>query len=249
MNQLNAVITHLPAEEVDRDMRSLREVAPGSRFIACYTGSAAEFDGLEDAVLVEDGSLGGAAQSYQAYHSVLAALVEHSFDALYLFEYDHLILDPLFEEALIRLAERTRADFMGKNCVQRNGTNWSHYTRFRRDPELLEHLRAISTRDDPTVMFGTLGDGMWFTRAAIESYLSLQSHPPCYGELYVPTVLHHLGHRLVDIDGAGDLYRHVRWQPEFSGGEIEALRRSGAIFAHPVKDGGTRRTAAAASTP
>ena len=42
--------------------------------------------------------------------------------------------------------------------------------------------------------------------SALDSYLSLEAHPRSYGELYVPTVLHHLGHRLVDIDAFSDLY-------------------------------------------
>ena len=244
MNQLNAVITHLPAAEVEQDLRRLRELAPDSRFVACYTGPRSEFERLEDATFVEDG-LGGAPRSFQSYHPIFAALDGREFDALYLFEYDHLILDPGFEAALIELADRTGADFMGKNCVERNQTNWAHYTRFRRDPDLLDHLRRISTREDPTVMFGTLGSGMWLRRGALESYLSLETHPRCYGELYVPTVLHQLGHRIVDIDAVSDLYRAVRWEPEYSQEESEALTAAGAIFVHPVKSPAVRRAVGA----
>jgi hypothetical protein len=247
VKQLNAVITHLPADEAERDLRVLRELAPDSQFLCCYTGQRAEFERLEgDAILLEDDWLGGPPRTYQSYHGVFAALAERSFDALYLIEYDHLVLDPGFESSLIGLAQRTGADFMGKNCVPRNGTNWPHYTRFRRDRELFEHLRRISTRDDPTVLFGTLGTGMWLSRNALDSYLSLDAHPRCYGELYVPTVLHHLGHRLVDIDAVSDLYRYVRWQPDYDLAEIAALERDGAIFVHPVKSAAIRRAASAA---
>jgi hypothetical protein len=135
---------------------------------------------------------------------------------------------------------------MGKNCVPRNHTNWPHYARFRRNPDLLEHLRRISTRDDPTVLFGTLGSGMWLSRRALDSYLSLEAHPRCYGELYVPTVLHHLGHRLVDIDAVSDLYRNVRWEPEYDLAEVLALKRSGTTFIHPVKSAAVRRAASKA---
>jgi hypothetical protein len=245
VKQLNAVITHLPAAQAGQDMRALRALAPDSRFICCYTGPDSEFERLEgDAILLEDDWLAGSPRTYQSYHGVFAALAEHSFDALYLIEYDHLILDPGFEDALIDLAERNGADFMGKNCVPRNGTNWPHYTRFRRDPDLLEHLLRISTRDDPTVLFGTLGNGMWLSRDALDSYLSLEAHPRCYGELYVPTVLHHLGHRLVDIDAVSDLYAHVRWEPDYGLAELTALRDDGATFVHPVKSAAFRARAA-----
>ena len=245
MNQLNAVITHRPADEAKQDLRALRELAPGSRFVVCYTGPRSEFERLEDAILLDDGWLAGAPRSYQSYHGVFAALAEHSFEALYLIEYDHLVLDPGFEDALTDLAERTGAGFMGKNCVPRNGTNWPHYARFRRDPDLLEHLRRISTRDDPTVLFGTLGSGMWLSRDAFDSYLSLEAHPRSYGELYVPTVLHHLGNRLVDIDAFSDLYEHVRWEPEYHLAEVSALKRNGTPFIHPVKSAAARRAATA----
>lgn len=249
MNQLNAVITHLPAADVEQDLRRLRELAPDSRFVACYTGPRSEFERLEDATFVEDDGLGGAPRSFQSYHAIFAALAAREFDVLYLFEYDHLILDPGFEVALIELADRTEADLMGKNCVERNRTNWAHYTRFRRDPDLLDHLRRISTRQDPTVMFGTLGNGMWLRRAALESYLSLETHPRCYGELYVPTVLHQLGNRIVDIDAVSDLYRAVRWEPEYSREETEALAAAGAVFVHPVKSPAVRRTVGASVAP
>jgi hypothetical protein len=101
-------------------------------------------------------------------------------------------------------------------------------------------------RDDPQRLYGTLGTGMWMSRAALESYVALRFHPPCYGELYVPTLLHHLGHRVVDIDAASDLYRAVRWEPEAGIEEIEELTRSGAFFVHPVKDLAVRRAAQAA---
>ena len=57
MNQLNAVITHLPAAEAEQDLRALRELAPDSRFVACYTGPRAEFENLEDAILIGRGEL------------------------------------------------------------------------------------------------------------------------------------------------------------------------------------------------
>jgi hypothetical protein len=244
VRQLNAVITHLPADEVEEDLRALRELTPDSEFLCCYTGTRSEFERLGDGILLDDGGLAGAPRSYQSYHGVFAALAEHSFDAVYLVEYDHLVLDPGFEGALIELAERTGAEFMGKNCAPRNHTNWPHYARFRRDPDLLAHLRRISTRDDPTVLLGTLGSGMWLSRAAFDSYVSLDSHPRSYGELYVPTVIHHLGHRVVDIDAVSDLYRDVRWDPDYGLAEVSALR-SGTTFVHPVKSAAVRRAARA----
>jgi hypothetical protein len=243
MNQLNAVITHLPAEEAMEDLQLLRRIAPDSRFIACYNGTRSEFERLDDAVLIERDEFAGDPRTFQSYHAVLEALAGQDFDSVLLLEYDQLVLDPGFERAMIEIAERTGAGFMGKDCVRRERTNWPHYARFRRDRDLFDHLRSISVREDPTAIYGTLGTGMWLSRPALDSYLSLEGHPRCYGELYVPTVLHHLGHEVVSIDAESDLYRHVRWDPDFELDEIRALQRAGAAFVHPVKSAEVRGAA------
>jgi hypothetical protein len=250
---LNAVLTHRPAAEVREQLEMLRALSPKARFVVCFTGPASEFTQLDpaDAVLVEDPSLQAPPRTVQSYHRVFEALHDQwvkddpGVTALYLFEYDHLILRPDFEAALHELAERTRADFLGKHCVMRNGTNWAHYARYRHDERLLSHLRALSVRDDPRRIYGMLGNGMWLSRAALESYVAVAEHPTCYGELYVPTLLHHLGHRVVDIDTHSDLYRAVRWEPDAEPAEIDELVRQGAYFVHPVKDAAVRQAAQA----
>ncbi len=249
MSTLNVMLTHLPAGEVDAQLVALRAVAPGSRFAVCHAGDPAEFARVadRDKAFVDDPSLRGAPRSFQSYDRTLAVVHERwlrdepAIDAVYLFEFDHLILRAGFERALDELAQRTGAGLLGKGASVRNATNWHHYTRFRRDPALLSHLRELSTRDDPSRLFGMVACAMWLSRAAVESYVAVATHPRCYGELYVPTLLHHLGHRVVDVDAVSDLYRHVRWAPVYDAAQAEALRRAGATFLHPVKDATVRR--------
>ncbi len=57
-------------------------------------------------------------------------------------------------------------------------------------------------RKDLTRLYGCLGDGMWLSREALNAYVGVGEHPPCYNETYAPTLLHHLGFRVVDVDGA-----------------------------------------------
>lgn len=259
MSTLNVLLSHRPAGDVDAQLAALRAVAPASRFAVCHAGEEAEFERIGDPekAFVDDPSLRGAPRSFQSYHETLAVVndrwlrAEPGLDAVYLFEFDHLILRADFEPALGELAQRTGAGLLAKGTSVRNATNWHHYTRFRRDPALLSHLRELSTRDDPTRLYGIVACAMWLSRAAIESYVAVGAHPPCYGELYVPTVLHHLGHRVVDVDEVSDLYRHVRWAPAYDPDQAEALRREGATFLHPVKDASARRRllAASASVP
>jgi hypothetical protein len=255
VSTLNVLLTHLPAGAVDAQLRALRTMAPESRFAVCHGGDRREFERIGDgeAAYVDDPSLRGAPRSLQSYNETLRVVAERwlagepAIDSVYLFEFDHLILRADFEPALRELAARTGADLLGKGVSVRNHTNWPHYTRFRRDAALLAQLRRVSVRDDPGRMFGMLACAMWLSRAAVEAYVATGDHPPCYGELYVPTLLHHLGLEVVDVDALSDLYRAVRWTPEYDAAQAQALRAAGAAFVHPVKDAAARASLLAAA--
>jgi hypothetical protein len=248
VSTLNVLISHLSAAAVQEQLAALRALAPVSRFVLAFGGEAAEYAHIDerDKVLLDDPALRAAARSHQSYTVILTSVFERwlaaepKLDALYLFEFDHLILRPEFEERLRTLARATGAGFMGKNASPRHCTNWHHYTRFRRDAALLDHLARVTVRSERGAMYGTLGNGMWFTRAAVESYLGAGPHPRCYGELYVPTLLHHVGHQVVDIDAHSRLYDHVRYEPQYTAAEVETLAGAGAAFIHPVKDAAVR---------
>ncbi len=243
MTTLNVVLTHLPAATAQRGLCYLRDIAPSARFVVCHGGQREDFDALEyaDKVFVDDSTLRGPPITLQSYHAILGAVHwrfvrnDPDIDAIYVFEYDHVILNRDFESLLRQLAVETGADFMGKTCLDRTATNWPHYARFRRDDRLLSHLRVLSVRQDPTRLYGCLGDGFWMSRAPLEAYLKVEDHPPCYGELYLPTLLHHLGFKLIDIDSHSPLYRYVRWHPPFTLDDVLRLRGKNPTFVHPFK--------------
>lgn len=244
MNTLTAVITHLEVDRVRVGIDLLAVVAPDARFVVCYAGEPAQFErlDLDDKVFIEDPTLKSRGPHLQSMTAVFNATWSAYFaeddhwDALYVIEYDHLVLDGDFERHLTTLAEQTQADLLGKNCVDCTATNHEHYIRFRRDLRLLDHLRRLSVREDPTRLFSCLGNGIWLSRQALEAYVAVPHHPPCYLEVYVPTLLHHLGFRVVNIDAHSDLYRDVRWLPPFEVAEVMARLEDGAAFMHPVKD-------------
>jgi hypothetical protein len=255
MTTLTAVLTHLGAGAVDEQLALLSRIAPTERFVVCHGGRRADFEavGAADKAFVDDPTLRGAARSLQSYHVTFEAIWrtwvadDPSITAIYLIEYDHVVLRGDYAIALAAVARRTGAGLLGKEAFVRNATNWEHYGRFRRDPALRAHLRALSVRAQRHTMYGTLGDGMWLSRAALASYVAVAQHPPCYGELYVPTLLHHLGHEIVDLDAVSDLYAHVRWDPPYDAAEARALADAGATFIHPVKDDALRRELAGAA--
>jgi hypothetical protein len=241
VSQLNVLLTHQDAARVDANVRYLQAVAPEARFVVAHGGRAEDCAGVAHAekVFVDDETLRGPPRTHQSYHVTLGLVHDRfvrddpSVSAVYVLEWDHVVLRADFEQPLRAWADRTGADFMGKTCVERTGTNWHHYTRHRRDPALLAHLREHSVREDPTRLFGTLGNGFWLSRAALEAYVAVRDRPVVYGELYVPTLLHHLGFRVADLPG--ELYGAVRYEPEVSLAELLALKRAGGYFAHPFK--------------
>jgi hypothetical protein len=249
VNTVTAVLSHLRAPEVHDSLQLLQAVAPDARFVICYGGKIDEFEQIDfkHKLFINDPTLRGPERHLQSLTAIFELIwtayfeAEQSVDSLYIIEYDHLVLDPRFETRLRELASRTRADFMGKNCVDCTATNEAQYVRFRRDARLLGHLRSLSVRDDPTRLFRCLGDGMWISRHALEAYVGVGEHPPCYCEVYVPTLLHHLGFRVVDVDAHSDLYQDVRYMPRFDVEQAMARFADGAIFLHPVKDPGAVR--------
>jgi hypothetical protein len=240
---LTVVLTHVGAEHTDELMSLLQAVAPDARFVVAHGGTRRAFDQItwEEKLFVDDPTLRGPPQHLQSLTQVLETAWRAYFDSdaaldsLYLIEYDHLILDGGFEARLRTLAQATQADLLGKACIDATGTNLAHYVRFRRDDRLLAHLAAVSVREDRQRLFSCLGDGIWLSRRALAAYVDVGEHPPCYCEIYVPTLIHHLGLRVVDVDAHGDLYRDVRWTPEFSASEVLDRASAGAVFVHPVK--------------
>ncbi len=243
MNCLTAVITHLDAKAVDAHMSYLRAVCPASPFLVCHGGRRSEFERLswEPAIFIEDPGLrapfvdqsytGLLTQTFQLY-----VRADPSIDLVYFIEFDHMILRDDFEDHLIAAVQRSGADFIGKDCIERNNTNEWHYLRWRNDPAINQYFAQISRHHDPGRRFGCLGSGMLMTRRALEAFAALPEPPPCYLELFIPTAIYQLGLRVDNFDRLGDLYLTVRWRPEYNGQEAIRAKREGRHFLHPFKD-------------
>jgi hypothetical protein len=161
---------------------------------------------------------------------------DEAIELVYVIEYDHLILRGDFEQTLTDLAERTGAGLAAKWANPRNDSNWSHFLRVRDDAELASFVEGISRREDPGVRLGCLGTGMLFRRDAFSAFCTLDDPPARYCELFVPTVVHHLGFDVVDVDAVADLYAGIRWLPEFDLQGALAEKRTGRTFVHPFKE-------------
>jgi hypothetical protein len=242
MAMLTAILTHLDARLVEKQLAYVRELAPDARFVICHGGRRADFDALAepDALFIEDPSLRGP-HFDQSRNDTLRALYETrvrddaAIDLVYVVEYDHLILRADFEQTLEALAERTGAGLLAKWASPRNDSNWSHYLRARENAQLNAFVETISHRDDPGVRLGCLGTGLLFQRDAFSAFCTLDDLPSSYFELLIPTAVHHLGFDVVDVDAVDDLYTAVRWLPQFDVEGAIAEKRSGRTFVHPFK--------------
>jgi hypothetical protein len=239
---LTAIMTHLDPSLVERQLAYLRSLSPGSRFVICHGGARADFAALtgENALYIDDPSLRGPHFDKSINHVLDAVYKSYvrddpDVDLVYLIEYDHLILRGDFERKLAAMAEQSPAGLFAKHASARNDTNWSHYLKFRHSERLNRYITGISTRDDSDRRWGCLGTGMLVRREALAAFCALPDVPSYYVELFIPTVLYHLGFDIADVDALSDLYTTVRWLPEYSVDEAIAEKRAGRTFLHPFK--------------
>lgn len=243
MALLTAIITHLDASRVGRQLDYLHRLAPGARFVVCHGGDRRDYDELDPghALFLEEPSLRGPSD-HQSYTEVLRAVYERfvhdepDVDLVYFIEYDHLIVSADFEERLIDHASRCPAGLFAKYASRRNDTNWDHFVRHRRDAELNLFFERISRRDDPSARLGCLGSGMLFRREALAAIAAVADPPRAYLELFIPTLTYQLGFDVVDVDSMSDLYAAVRFRPEYGVEEVLVERRRGRAFVHPFKE-------------
>jgi hypothetical protein len=242
MTVLTAVLTHLDDELVCAQLDYLHTLAPESRFVICFGGPRVEFDRLtvEDALFIDEPSLRGG--PFERSNTGLLTTVyerrirdDPQVEFVYFIEFDHLILRPDYEQELVALADRTGAGLLGKFASPRNDTNWPHFLRYRDDERVNGFLASISRRDDVGLRLGCLGSGMLLRREALAAFCSVGDYPEVYVEMFVPTVVHHLGFDVVDVDRHSDLYAAVSWRPEYGVEEAVAAKHTGRAFVHPFK--------------
>jgi hypothetical protein len=75
---------------------------------------------------------------------------------------------------------------------------------------------------------------MLMRRDALAAFAAVD-HVHAYLELYVPTVMRHLGARLDDVDRFSDLYAHVNAPPEKDAASVREAASQGHFFVHPFK--------------
>jgi hypothetical protein len=241
---LYVLLTHRPAQEVAAYLDDFERVLPGRNIVVCYGGTRDEFDGFADlsnALFVDDPDLRRrAGQSYtRVLKFVYERLVEPnpSYKFVHLMEYDHVVLSPQYEAELLEIMSGERVGLLAQNCTDHTMVNWCHGIDVLDDLELEGRLREISVRDqDVLSMWGGLGNGMTIGRKALEEFCRRAGDLSRFMEVYVPTVIYHLGYRVVGAPEAATLFDHVRFGPPYEREEAMRRARDGALALHPVKE-------------
>jgi hypothetical protein len=243
MSTLIVLVSHLGPEAVEANVARLERVHQPGLVALCHGGQRADFDAAQvpKKVFTDDPGLRGPPATLQSYTAPLIEVYERfvaprpDIDMVLVVEFDQVVLDRGFVPHMEALMESSGADVLGKGCCDRTGTNWWHRVRYRSDPALLAFLRAFSVREDPARLYGFLGTGFLIREAVLRRFAGLEHIEGVYNELYLPTVFHHLGFRLTDVDSLSGVYDHVRWSPPYTPDEVHELRRQGAMVVHPFK--------------
>lgn len=243
MNIVHVYLTHLPAVVTQPLLASMGAVWPSIDRVLAYGGSCEEFDKISfpSRIRLTDHSLTGPVTN-QCFNELIYGLWQClerkacEFDYVHCTEYDHIFLSHNYFDSLADALKTTDCDFVGKACGVKSNSNWPHYLRYRNDSELLGFLDSISVREDKTVICGCLGNGFTISRDALKAAASVPNLPRVYYEVLFPTLSHHLGFRLADLGEKSDLFRCIRWGPQWLEPEIRELQKNGVACAHPFKD-------------
>jgi hypothetical protein len=246
---LYVVVTHQPPDEVRSHLEDFERVLPGRRVAICYGGTEKDFDALDvaaETLFIDDPTLRRTlAQSYtQLLRAVCERLVapDPACSCVHLIEWDHVILSPRYETELLDIVSGERVGLLARHCADHTFINWCHSIELLDDRELEQLLRAISVRDqDVPSLWGGLGNGITIGRSALEELCLRAGRMSRYFEVYLPTVIYHLGYRVLDAPASASLFDHLRFGPDYGMEEAVRLAGEGVLALHPVKDPAVRR--------
>jgi len=240
MKTVHTVISHLDPATVSGFLPFLGKLSPETRILCAYGGKREYFEGIAwpDKFFLEDDSLRGPVRN-QSYNEILLKTCStasgQEADFFYFSEYDHFPLRRNYLGELCDLMASQEFDLLGHSFFQANHTNWIHYLRYRDDMEFKRFLGGMTRRGTVEPLYGMLGNGFMISRRALEAFCAIPVHLQVYTEVYIPTVIHHLGFKAGKIDALTRLYEAVRYEPAYSYEEVIQLLRTGKSFCHPVK--------------
>jgi hypothetical protein len=232
------------------DHRGLREtmcaierwmrVVPESNVVLGYGGDATTFRDIpyERKLFIKDPRLRTKdhQRERQSWIGGLPPLFEwmrsnSAIEFVHVVEFDHLpVVDDLVPRLVARL-QQERADVLAYRLHRIDGTNHPHFLGHVEDRAFNEYFAKVSCRRDRTVILSMLATGSFWRRGALELVANRPEPFPIYGELYFPTLAHHLGLRVRDMK---EQNRFVTHAPNLLPSE-RRCRAGDAWAIHPIK--------------
>ena len=120
---------------------------------------------------------------------------------------------------------------MGHWLYRVDGTSHFHMLYHEADPNFVPYWRKISKREDPSVVLSMLGSGSFWNREVFIAVTTLPQRIPCYHELYLPTLAHHLGFRVRGWREGEHMISNLPTRDI----SIDNARSKGCWTVHPVK--------------
>jgi hypothetical protein len=238
---LNLILSHESAGSVAAMLAHWAKcVAPDSLLLA-YGGNESEFSAIDHKpkFLVADKRLRTKdhQREFQSYTGLFRTAAEFlktdgsRFQYLHFAEYDHIPLVPDLNDRQIKRLTEEDADVLGYHVHRIDQTNSPHFLYHAGDERFASFWSEISARSDTSVVLSMFGSGGFWTKEAFLRMTELDEPCPIYLEIYLPTIVHHLGFRVRDF---GEQEQFVRAFPD-AFNRMEKARRQGAWTLHPVK--------------
>ena len=236
---LNVVLTHFDGERLDSTKRRWKDVCREEDLWIAFGGKQSKFHklGMERAVFIGDEGLRREdnqreKQSYTGIFHAMAPVIERERpDYVYLCEYDHVPLRSDLNALQVAEIRQEGADVMGHWLYRVDGTSHYHMLYHESDPGFLPYWQSVSGREEKGVVLSMFGSGSLWSRDAFLAIASIQQEIPCYLELYLPTLAHHLGYRVRCWEESKHMISNLP-SPKIN---LETADRRGCWTVHPIK--------------
>ena len=237
---MNIVLTHLGGDSYRSILERWSPVCREENLWIAFGGTRRDFESIDypRKVFVEDPDLRKMdnqreKQSYTGIFQAMASVVEReNADFIYFCEYDHLPLVPDLNLRQIDEMLRNDADVMGHWLYRIDGSSNYHMLFHESESGFTPFWKSLSLREDPRVILSMFGSGSMWT---CDSFLALAKKTqeiPCYLEIYLPTLAHHLGFRVRGWNEANHLLSNLP-SPLIS---VEEAQLQECWTVHPVKE-------------
>ena len=153
------------------------------------------------------------------------------FTHVFMAEYDLFPLTKRLVPRLYELMDEAQADILAHELKRVDQTSTASYLYHLGREGFVEYWSTISVRQETGVILSMLGTGSFWKREAFDAVCAYDEPFPIYLEIYLPTLAHHLGYRIVDLGKESRFVSGVGNRI----GDIETAQKDGALFIHPVK--------------